>query len=228
MSDVTDLSEDEVRARARELAAGHVGAAEPLAWFEQIYREAEQGNALVPWADLAPNPNLVAWATAPGTGRTALVVGCGLGDDAEFLAGLGYQVTAFDISPTAIEAARKRFPSSPVRYLAADLLATPAEWAGAFDLVVEIYTIQPLYGEVRAKAIAAIPGLVAPGGTLLVVARATEEPDPVRDPSRMPWALTRAEIAALAGDALEPVTTDLFMDDETPPKLRWRVEYRRH
>ena len=47
----------------------------------------------------------------------------------------------------------------------------------AFDLVAEIYTVQALYGQARAAAIQALPGLVAPGGTLLVIARATDDQD---------------------------------------------------
>jgi len=69
----------------------------------------------------------------------------------------------------------RRFAGSPVKYEVADLLAPPPEWAGAFDLVAEIYTVQALYGKARAAAIGALPGLVAPGGTLLVIARATDE-----------------------------------------------------
>ncbi|MDZ7952448.1 hypothetical protein [Nostoc sp. DedQUE09] len=36
------------------------------------------------------------------SGQKALVIGCGLGDDAEALAHLGFEVTTFDISPTAM------------------------------------------------------------------------------------------------------------------------------
>jgi len=217
-------AEAELRARARALAA-EASATDPTGWFETLYAEAARGTAVVPWADWEPNPHLVEWATAhrpAGDGRRALVVGCGYGDDAEYVAGLGFEVTAFDISATAIEDARRRFPDSSVEYVAADLLATPAEWAGAFDLVVEIYTVQPLYGAPRAAAIAALPGLIAPGGTLLVIARATEETDPVRDPRAMPWPLTRAEVAALAGDVLREVRVERFHDGE---RLRWQAEF---
>jgi hypothetical protein len=34
---------------------------------------------------------------------------------------------------------------------------------------------------------------VAPGGTLLVIARAAGEENPARDPAMMPWPLTRGE-----------------------------------
>ena len=45
------------RSRARTLAAGD----DPVGWFETLYREAEVGEARVPWADGVPNPHLVAW-----------------------------------------------------------------------------------------------------------------------------------------------------------------------
>ena len=87
-------------------------------------------------------------------------------------------MTAFDVSPTAVAEARRRFAGSPVTFQVADLLAPPSAWAGAFDLVAEIYTVQALYGKARAAAVEALPGLVAPGGMLLVIARATDEEIP--------------------------------------------------
>ena len=217
------------RARARALAAQAAAAGDETGWFETLYAEAEAGDSVVPWADGDPNPHLIDWAARErlnGSGERALVVGCGLGYDAEFLAGLGYAVTGFDVAPTAVERAVRENPGSPVEYVAADLLALPAAWSGAFGLVVEIYTVQPLYGPVRERALAALHGPVAPGGTLLVIARATDDEDPERDPAMMPWALTRRELD-LAGGPLRPVNVEQFMDDEDPPKLRWRAEFRR-
>jgi SAM-dependent methyltransferase len=219
------------RLRARELAAQAAGAGDATGWFEQLYAEAETGGAVVPWADGDANPHLTEWASASeqrlaGAGKRALVVGCGLGYDAEFLAGLGYAVTAFDVAPTAIERAVRENPGSLVAYVTADLLALPRDWAGAFDLVVEAYTVQPLFGVVRERALAALYGPVAPGGTLLVIARATNEPAPERDPAMMPWALTRRELDQ-AGGPLRLVAVEQFLDEEDPPKLRWRAEFRR-
>src|SRR4051794_30554994 len=105
------------RAQARRLA----GDGTSTAWFEELYAQAEDGSAVIPWADLTPNPLLTGWARREhptGPGRAA-VVGCGYGDDAEYVAGLGFDVTAFDISPTAVERARRRFPDSKVTYAAA-------------------------------------------------------------------------------------------------------------
>ncbi|HEY5399909.1 MAG TPA: class I SAM-dependent methyltransferase [Trebonia sp.] len=220
--------QERLRARARQLSAESVAAGDATGWFERLYAEAEAGVSAVPWADGLPDPNLVAWADAvglDGAGRRALVVGCGLGYDAEFLAGRGFEVTAFDLSPTAIAGAKRLYPDSGVTYLAADLLDLPAAWAGAFDLVMEAYTVQPLYGPVRSRALAALAGPVAPGGSLLVIARATEQDDPVRDPAMMPWPLTPAELAQ-AGGPLRVHRIEKYLDGEDPPRLRWRAEFR--
>ena len=227
------VSDDLVRRRARQLAAEAAAAGDATDWFETLYAEAQAGTAVVPWDDRQPNRHLIEWsadAVARGIvapGRRALVVGCGVCDDPEFLAGLGCAVTAFDVSPTAVAEARRRFARSPVTYEVADLLAPPSAWTGAFDLVAEIYTVQALYGKARAAAIASLPGLVASGGTLLVIARATDEQDPVRDPAVMPWPLSRRELEAIAGSVLTPRSVEKFLDDEEPPRLRWRAEFTR-
>jgi hypothetical protein len=53
--------------------------------FEEIYASAGADLEAVPWASLAPHRELVAWLDEVPRlrGRDALVVGCGLGDDAE-------------------------------------------------------------------------------------------------------------------------------------------------
>ena len=230
LSQIVGIEEERrLRARARALAAEAAAAGDESGWFERLYAEAEAGDAVVPWSDGAPNPHLTEWAARErldGRGKRALVVGCGLGYDAEFLARLRYTVTGFDVAPTAIERVVRENPGSPVSYVTADLLDLPATWTGGFDLVVEVYTVQPLFGPVRERALAALTAPVAPGGTLLVIARATNEENPERDPAMMPWALTRRELD-LAGGPLRTVNVEQFMDDEDPPKLRWRAEFRR-
>ncbi len=88
-------------------------------WFEELYQRASGSWGRVPWADLAANPHLVEWlgaSEARASGKACLVVGCGLGDDAEALSTAGFSVVAFDISATAIQACRSRFPGSQVEY----------------------------------------------------------------------------------------------------------------
>jgi SAM-dependent methyltransferase len=214
-----------VRARARTLAREAIERGEPLAWFERLYREAAAGAAAVPWADLVPNPHLVEWLEAhPSTPGRALDVGTGLGDNAEELARRGWEVVAFDISGTAIDGARKRFPASPVHYTVANLLRPPAAWHGAFDLVAETYTLQVLPPAERAVAARKLGDLVARAGTLVVIARGREPGDPE---GAMPWPLTRAEIEAIGRDDVALAVFEEFVDEEEPPVRRFRATFRR-
>ena len=167
---------DARRATAREIAHNHLKVGDPLGWFEDLYSQAGKDTSIIPWADLTPNPNLIAWLERQGSAGSglALKVGSGLGDDAEELAERGYETTAFDISPSAIARSRARFPDSSVSYVQADLFSAPTEWLGRFDFVLESYTLQVLPPELRGEAIRCIASFVAPGGTLLVIARGRE------------------------------------------------------
>jgi SAM-dependent methyltransferase len=201
---------------------------DPTAFFERLYAAAEDGDAQIPWDRGGPNPRLVAWTErerVSGDGRRALVVGAGLGDDAEHIAALGFETVAFDVSPTAVATTRRRFPDSSVRYEVADLLAAPERWRQAFDLVLEALTVQSLPEELHPAATAAVCRMVAPGGTLLVLANGREPAaGPVDGP---PWPLTRAEVEAFAQDGLDAVRVEMVRDADEPELLRWRAEFRR-
>ena len=213
------MSRSKVRATAHEAIA----KGEPLAWYDRVYEDAAGETSGVPWADLVVNPALVEWweRREPKISGAALVVGCGLGDDAEWLASQGMKVTAFDISPRAIEWARKRFPETEVDYRAADLTAPPAEWTRAFDFVFEAYTLQAMHAELRPKAASRLPGFVARGGTLLVVARGADAPATLEQGP--PWPLAKAEIELAARDVdrtLELVSWEDFFDAEGERRFR--------
>ncbi|MEV4537538.1 class I SAM-dependent methyltransferase [Asanoa sp. NPDC049518] len=213
-------------AYARELASESIAEGDPTGWFERLYTAAASGAASVPWDREAPHSLLAEWAArsgVSGAGRRALVVGAGLGRDAEFVAGLGFDVVAFDISATAIASAKERHPDTSVDYVVADLFDLPREWRGAFDLVVESMTVQSLPDPPRRTAIAQVGPLVAPGGMLLVIAAGR---DPETEFDGPPWPLTRDEIDAFAVDGL---TIDGVEEIRRPndPIFGWRVELRR-
>ncbi len=170
--------------------------------YEGFYVRAGSDHSRVPWVTLRPHPALVDWLRDHPPAfpdAPALVVGCGLGDDAEHVAARGYAVTAFDFSPTAIRQTRDRFADSRVDYLVADLFDLPERWSGAFDLVVEIRTLQSMPADRRAQAIAAIAGTVAPGGTLFVHTFGAEAGERFDGP---PWPVTPEQLAGFTDAGL--------------------------
>jgi SAM-dependent methyltransferase len=211
--------------KARALAAESLADADPTGWFEQLYTAAARGQAEIPWDRGHPHHLLVEWAERQrpeGRGRRALVVGCGLGDDAEYVAAHGFDTVGFDISTTAVETARTRHPGSPVEYLTADLLAPPERWSHAFDLVIESLTVQSMPPSTRTTTIANVARFVRPGGTLLVVAFAGADDD-LGGP---PWPLGREDIESFGADGLSAVRIEAISDPEAPVD-RWRAEFRR-
>jgi hypothetical protein len=201
-------------------------SADPTAWFDELYAAAERGERDVPWDRAEPNPRLVEWARergVSGEGKSAVVVGSGLGEDAEYVAGLGFDTTAFDVAPTAIRTMERKFPDSRVRYVVADLLDPPADWRQAFDFVLESITVQALPPDYHAEATKRVTELVAPGGTLLVLSAAGDG-----HADGPPWPLTRAEVEAFEQGGLEMVRIEAIDDvtDESFPH-RWRAELRR-
>jgi SAM-dependent methyltransferase len=215
------------RKRARELAAEYAQKGDPTGWFDVLYKEAEAGKSVVPWADRGANPGLIEfWRANPQAtdGKKSLVIACGLGDDAEQLAAWGFDTTAFDISETAIQMARKRFPHSKVNYLAADLFRTPAEWERKFDFVFEANTVQALPAEIRAVAMQSIAAFVRPEGRVLAILRGRASDEPVGE---LPWPLTRTEMNEFVRAGLTEESFEEYFDNEEPPARRFRGLYNR-
>lgn len=214
------------RDQIRQMAADSIANGQPTEWFERLYTVAGSDAEIVPWADEQPNPHLLSWsgdAHGVPNGGTALVVGCGLGDDAEELTRRGFQTTAFDISGSAIVWACRRFPNSSVDYVTADLFEPPAEWRAGFDFVFECYTVQALPLSLRAQAIAAIGELVRPDGYLLLVMRGRDASD---DPGDLPWPITKEDLEPLSAH-FETCSFEDFEDGEDPPIRRFRTLLRR-
>lgn len=209
---------------ARRLAAASLDVDDPTGWFDRLYDAAQRGDAVVPWDRGEAHPLLVEWATARGLsggGRSALVVGCGPGHDTEFVSGLGFDTVAFDVADSAVEAARRRFPGSSVRYCTADLLEPPAAWRRSFDLVVESYTVQSLPAEYRQRATANVAEMVGADGMLLVIAAVrADNVGGAEGESGPPWPLSHAEVEAFGADGLRIVRIE-DIDG------RWRAEFHR-
>ncbi|RLV56247.1 methyltransferase domain-containing protein [Aeromicrobium phragmitis] len=136
------------------------------------------------------NPTM-ADVVAELTPGEALELGCGEGGDAVWLAEQGWQVTAVDISPTAVargaQGAQQRGVADRITWIAHDLASWQPE--GAFDLVTASFfhsTVELPRTEILQRAAAQI----RPGGHLLVVSHVFENDDDIP-----PWAWRREPAA---------------------------------
>ncbi len=200
------------RQRARDHASAiqkALGKARFLETFDALYESARGDPALIPWADQEAHPVLAEWLAANGPHRgRALEVGCGLGDNALALSRAGYDVTAFDISPSAVRWARKRWRQTPVTFVAANLFDAPRQWRQAFDFVHETYTLQSLPLDIRASAFAPLASFLKPGGRMLVICRARGDDEPAAGP---PWPLSEAELNGFSDAGLVRLSLEPFI-----------------
>ncbi len=136
--------------------------------WDERYAEAE-----LVWS-AGPN-QFVEQALADLPPGRALDLACGEGRNARWLAGLGWQVTAMDFSPVAIEKGRRladQLPDQPANQIdwqVGDALGTPLP--AGLDLVVIAYLHVPAAERttVMRRAFAAL----APGGHLFVIGHDT-------------------------------------------------------
>ncbi len=222
---MSDLTASSSQPSVQQLAQAALQANQPTAWFEPLYAAAQGNDENVPWAYRQPHPQLIEWFTQTPqnwANCSAVVVGCGLGDDAEFLQASGLQVTAFDVSPTAIAWCQQRFPHSSVAYEVADLFDLSTQWQHHFDLVFECRTLQALPATVRESAIQAIAQLVRPGGQLCVITRYQETPSIVDGP---PWPLSHEDLRQFQTQQLTEVSQHTFQSQNHPALNQKRIIY---
>ncbi len=200
----------------------------PTDWFDSIYTDAEGDHEAVFWADLEPSPYLLKWLKnnpLQCAGRKAIIIGCGVGDDAEALSEAGYEVTAFDISPEAIRLCRNRYPASKVDYLVADLFDYPSPWSENFDLVYECNTIQVLPGKYRIQARDAMISLLATQGHILVSCRSRLTGEQEDD---IPLPLDRKEIDGFVQRSLKEESFEAYDDTQDPPVPHFFAVYKKY
>ncbi len=154
------------------------------------------------WA-VKPNRFLVGEVQDLRPGR-ALDLACGEGQNAIWLAALGWDVVGVDFSEAAIAKARARAgrERTHVEFVCSDLLAyEPA--AGAFELVVLLYLHVP--AAARRQVLAMAAAALADGGTFVLVGHdLTNLTDGVGGPSDASLLYTPDEIAdELAGLEIE-------------------------
>jgi SAM-dependent methyltransferase len=173
----------------------------------------------MPWDSGSPDPLLTAFVAA---GRVApsrtLEVGAGTGTNAIWLAERGFDVLAVDISPLAVEAARRKLGerSARCRFETLDFLTQPVG-ESAFDFVFDrgVFHVFDDAGEQAAFA-ARVAQSLAAGGLWLSLLGSTEGPPRDVGPPRR----SARDIAAAIEPVLEIVelSTADFHDGPAPAR----------
>lgn len=163
-------------------------------FFDNVYKNADRNNlASIPWATLSANVHLVDFLknSQDTHNKKALVIGCGLGDDAQILADYGYAVVAIDISETAIAIAKERFGHLMIDFKVEDIFKLPAYMNDHYDLVFESRTIQSLHPKFRDALVEIIANLLTTNGELLIHTNIQDDNAKYGGP---PWPLYRREL----------------------------------
>ncbi|BCY10382.1 bifunctional 2-polyprenyl-6-hydroxyphenol methylase/3-demethylubiquinol 3-O-methyltransferase UbiG [Actinoplanes sp. L3-i22] len=165
--------------------------------FDERYRTGD-----TPWEIGRPQPALTALLEHGVRGPKVLDLGCGTGDLACTLARRGYHVTGIDISPTAIDLARKKAAGLTARFDVQD--ATKLNLPNApFDTIFDSGLLHNLHRDGGLDDyLAQLPGLAEAGTMLYVLAVSADAGDG--------WTITRDILTACFP---EPVWTDTVIKD---------------
>ena len=140
--------------------------------FDKLYRgepvfEGGPAPTGVPWDVHQAQPRLMELEALGGFSGEVLDIGCGLGDNAIYLASRGHSVTGLDGSPAAIEEARRRGAAAGVTVTFDVADATDLSgYEGRFDTVVDSALYHCLDDEGRQAYIGALYRATRPGARL--------------------------------------------------------------
>lgn len=144
----------------------------------------------MPWEKGEPSPGLVDFLAAHPTLRTGcvLVPGCGTGHDARVWARAGFEVTGYDIAPSAVRLSQERTAAAGLRaeFISGDFLSAPA--TRQFDWLFEHTLFCAINPDRREDYLQAVLRWLKPGGDYLAINYL------IPDQDGPPFGTTRAEL----------------------------------
>ena len=183
-----------------------------------------------PWDNKAPSESVIAWQIRGWVHGDVLDIGCGLGDNAIYLAKNGHTVTGLDISPTALKTAEQRAKDAgfDVKFAVADSTKLDG-YTDAFDTVIDSGLFHSLDDDGRRSYAAAVHRATRPGATLLL--SCFSDANPVGNDWRP--AVSEATLRGVLGAAgwditsLEPATLRGELDGAPVDMASWCLRAQR-
>ena len=208
----------------------------PVLDFDALYRgespaEGFPAVATPPWDTKAPKETVVAWQEGGWVHGDVLDIGCGLGDNAIYLAKNGHNVTGLDISPTALITAERRAADAGVTVKFAVADSTKLEgYTDAFDTVVDSGMFHCLDDDGKRSYAAAAHRATRPGATLLLSCFSDAQPSDDEWPRPAVPERTLRDVLGGAGweiESLEPATVRRELDGNEVEMAFWVLRAQR-
>jgi len=189
-------------------------------FFDNIYKNTNDTHSNIPWATLNANIYLKDYLdnNEMVKNKKALVIGCGLGDDANELSLKGYEVDAIDISDHAISLAKKRFQDKNINFKVEDIFDLPKSMINSYDFIYEGLTIQSIHPQYRESLIKIIYSLNKSNGELLLYTNIQNDSDSFGGP---PWPLYRKDLEIFNTIGYEILSKEELVENKPIAPIRY-------
>ncbi|MGH3559334.1 MAG: class I SAM-dependent methyltransferase [Mycobacterium sp.] len=204
--------------------------------FDALYRGESPGEGIPamttpPWDTKAPKENVVGWHSQGLVHGDVLDIGCGLGDNAVYLAQQGFNVTGLDISPTALITAERRAKDAGVNVKFAVADSTKLDgYTDAFDTVIDSGMFHCLDEDGKHTYASAVHRATRDGATLLLACFSDANPPNAERPLPAVTEQTLRDVLVGAGwdiASLEPFTVRREQDGTEVEMAFWLVHAQR-